>query len=89
MTAEEIFGNLVWGNYNVCTVEVQVKNPDGQVLLSYKAPPISRPDQFSMAFGSGVSELNLKPLTNGKNTVHIYAQLSNGELLEAFQTVLK
>ena len=89
LTAEEIFANQVWGNYNVCTVEVQVKNAEGKVLLSYDAPPISRPDQFSVAFGSGASQLNLQPYANGTNTIHVYAQLSNGELLEAFQTVLK
>jgi len=89
LTAQEIFANQVWGNYNVCTVEVQLKNAEGKVLLSYDAPPISRPDQFSMAFGSGASQLDLKPYANGSNTIHIYARLSNGELLEAFQTVLK
>lgn len=89
VTAEEIFSNQVWGNYNVCTVEVQVKDPNGQVLLSYYPVPTTRPDTFSMAFGSEVSELNLKPFVNGSNTIHIYARLSNGELLEAFRTVLK
>lgn len=89
LTAQEIFANQVWGNYNVCTVEVQLKNAEGQVLLSYDAPPISRPDQFSMAFGSEISQLDLKPYANGSNTIHVYARLSNGELLEAFQTVLK
>lgn len=89
LTAQEIFSNQVWGNYNVCTVEVQVKNAEGQVLLSYDAPPISRPDQFGVAFGSGASQLNLQPYANGSNTIHIYARLSNGELLEAFQTILK
>ena len=36
-----------------------------------------------------ISQLDLKPYANGSNTIHIYARLSNGELLEAFQTVLK
>ena len=69
--------------------EVQVKNAEGQVLLTYDAPPISRPDQFSVAFGSGASELNLQPYANGSNTIHIYARLSNGELLEAYSAPLK
>lgn len=89
LTAQEIFSNQVWGNYNVCTLEVQVKNAEGQVLLTYKAPPISKPDSFSMAFGSEAGQLNLQPYANGSNTIHVYARLSNGELLEAFQTVLK
>ena len=59
------------------------------MLLSYDAPPTSRPDQFSVAFGSEINQLDLKPYANGSNTIHIYARLSNGELLEAFQTVLK
>ena len=89
VTAGEIFSNQVWGNYNVCTIEVQVKDPSGQVLLSSCPAPTTRPDTFSMAFGSEVNELNLQPLANGSNTIHIYARLSNGELLEAFQTSLK
>ena len=89
MTAEEIFSNQIWGNYNICTAEVQVKDPGGNVLLSYCPAPTTRPDVFSMAFGSEVSELDLKSLANGSNTIHIYARLSNGELLEAFHTVLK
>ena len=31
----------------------------------------------------------LEPYADGKNTIHIYAQLSNGEKLEAFSTTLK
>jgi len=89
ITATEIFSNQIWGNYNVCTAEVQVKDPNGQVLLSHCPAPTTTPEGFSMAFGSEVSQLNLQPLANGSNTIHIYARLSNGELLEAFQTVLK
>ena len=89
LTAQEIFSNQVWGNYNVCTLEVQVKDTAGNVLLSYSPAPTSRPDVFSMAFGSEISELNLQPYANGSNTIHIYARLSNGELLEAYKTVLK
>ena len=89
VTAAEIFSNQIWGNYNVCTAEVQVKDPSGNVLLIHCPAPTTRPDTFSMAFGSEVSQLNLAPLANGSNTIHIYARLSNGELLEAFQTVLK
>ena len=29
------------------------------------------------------------PLANGTNTIHIYVRLSNGELIEAFNTILK
>ena len=89
ITAEEIFSNQIWGNYNVCTAEVQVKDPSGQVLLFHCPAPTTLPSAFSMAFGSEVSELDLKSLANGSNTIHIYARLSNGELLEAFQTILK
>ena len=89
LTAQEIFSNQVWGNYNVCTLEVQVKDANGNVLLSHCPAPTTRPDVFSMAFGSAAGELDLQPLANGTNTIHIYARLSNGELLEAYQTVLK
>ncbi len=60
-----------------------------KVLLSHYPAPTSRPDMFSAAFGSAAGELDLKPLANGKNTIHIYARLSNGELLEVYRTVLK
>jgi len=89
ITAEELFSNQIWGNYNVCTAEVQVKDPSGNVLLIHCPAPTTLPSAFSMAFGSEISELDLKSLANGSNTIHIYARLSNGELLEAFQTILK
>ena len=34
-------------------------------------------------------EFGAAPYANGKNTVHISARLANGELIEAFNTVLK
>ena len=89
LTAAEIFSNQVWGNYNVCTLDIQVKDPSGQVLLSHKPAPTTTPEGFSMAFGSEAAELDLVPYANGTNTIHVYARLSNGQLLEAFQTVLK
>ena len=89
LSAQEIFANQVWGNYNVCTLEVQIKDADGNVLLRHCPAPTTTPEGFSMAFGSEASALDLKPLANGTNTIHIYARLSNAELLEAYQTVLK
>jgi hypothetical protein len=31
----------------------------------------------------------MEPYANGKTTIHIYARLANGELKEAFHTILK
>ena len=89
MTAEELFTKQVYTNYALCTVEIQVKNPDGQVLLSYDAGLMTAPVDYYKSISSAYQPERLAPYADGKNTVHIYTRLANGELLEAFHTILK
>ena len=76
-------------NYALCYVEVQVKNPDGQVMCSFIANQPTTPLTYSMMLTDPQLATRVKPWANGKNTIHFYAQLANGEYLEAFNTVLK
>lgn len=89
MVLEDVLSNTLFTNYAVCTVEAQVKNPEGQVLISYKYDLQSTPSTFNASLGSGYFQEAAAPYANGQNTVHIYVRMANGELKEAFTTVLK
>lgn len=89
LTADALFSKMLYTNYALCTVEIQVKDAAGQVLLSYDPALLTAPNTYSKSLSSTLQEDQLKPYADGKNTVHIYARLANGELLEAYSTVLK
>ena len=89
LTADELFGKILYTNYALCTVEIQVKNADGEVLLRYDSGLQTAPTTYSTSLSGALNAERLAPYADGKNTVHIYARLANGELLEAFSTVLK
>ena len=92
LTLEQIFNKTLFGNYVLCTVDFQVKTPEGKVLMSY-SPDI---DTYASHYDSQMYHLldeeqtaRFAKYANGENTIHIYVRLSNGELLEAFNTILK
>lgn len=86
--ASKIF-SVLYANYNVCTVSVEVKDPEGAVLVSYTPHiPTDPRKQHCSLTGALLTDL-VQPYADSKNTIHIYAQLSNGELVEAFHTQLK
>lgn len=89
LTVEEVFNKTLFGNYALCTVEVQVKNPDGTVLMSRSPDIDTYPSDYSTPIRHLLNVEDFAPYANGTNTIHIYARLSNGELLEAFNTILK
>lgn len=90
ITAEDLFNKKLGGNYVICNIEVSVKDPEGNVLLNYDPSVATTPRGFELPnMKEGYQEEKLAPFANGKNTIHIYARLANGELLEAFNTVLK
>lgn len=89
LTAKEISGKLLHGNYAICVVEFQVKDPAGKVLYSWSPEFVTLPTTYSLSIQGALDDTALSPYADGKNTLHIYAQLANGELLEALQTVLK
>lgn len=89
LTAGEVFGYTLHANYNVCSVQVEIKAPDGKVLASYTPHVGTNPKVFYCPLIGSLDLEKVEAYANGKNTIHIYARLSTGELVEAFHTVLK
>lgn len=89
LRAGDIFAYVLYANYNLCDIKVEVQSPDGKALLSYYPFIATQPKVFYTSITAGLNRELVEPLANGKNTIHVYAQLSNGELVEAFHTLLK
>ena len=89
MTISELFSKSLCTNYTLCTVQVQVKAPDGTQLVCYNPHVNTSPTTKSVSLIEALRMERLEPYADGKNTIHIYAQLSNGEKLEAYSTILK
>ena len=88
LTAGVLFGYTLYANYNVCTIQVEVKAPDGKVLDSYTPHMSTNPKLLRCPLTGGLDKERLTPYADGKNTIHIYARLATGELVEAFHTIL-
>lgn len=90
LTIGQLAGKQLHGNYNIPCVVVKVKDPAGNELLSYDPCLWTSPrtSSFCLNLKEAIDAQKLTPLADGKNTIHIYAQLSNGEFLEAFNTLL-
>ena len=90
MTVEDIFACSINGNYNLCNFLVEVKAPDGTVLVSYYPITMTKPTPKFYTYSlSGLQQTErMAPYADGKNTIHISARLANGELVEAFHTIL-
>lgn len=89
MDVNTLFSKSLVTNYSLCTVQVQVKAPDGTVLVCYNPHVNTGPSTKEVSLQPALRLERLQPYADGKNTIHIYAQLSNGEKLEAFSTILK
>ena len=89
LNIKEISGKTLFANYAICVVEFQVKDPAGNVLYRYSPEFVTVPTTYKMSIQGTLDETVLSPYADGKNTIHVYTQLANGELLETFQTVLK
>lgn len=89
MNVSELSRQNLHTNYALCTVLVEVKAPDGTVLVSYYPPVLTEPNTFELNLASALQAERVAPYADGENTIHISARLANGELLEAFNTVLK
>ena len=77
------------GNYNICNLIIKVTDPAGNELVSYDPSLPTLPHEFSVNLMGGFDKDKLTPYANGENTIHINVRLANGELIEAFKTVLK
>ena len=89
LTVQELFANTLYTNYNLVGVRVEVKAPDGTVLVSYVPEFQTLPTTYSTTISSALEEDRVTPYANGKNTIQIFAQLANGELIEVYNTILK
>lgn len=90
LTLAELASKQIHGNYNIPCVVIKVKDPSGNELLSYNPCLHTSPrtSSFDISLKEAIDAEKLTPFADGKNTIHIYAQLSNGEFLEAFNTLL-
>ncbi|MBE6928985.1 MAG: hypothetical protein E7463_01785 [Ruminococcaceae bacterium] len=79
----------LYTNYALCYIRVEVKNPAGETLCSFIPNLPTDPRNREIMLTDPQMANRLKPYANNKNTVHLYAQLSNGEYLEAFNGILK
>lgn len=89
LPVQKLFDQTLCANYNICTLLVEVKAPDGTVLVSYVPPAITMPYTYEVSLMGMLQAERLEPYTNGKNTIHVSAQLANGELKEAYSGILK
>lgn len=89
LTIMQIMNKTLFGNYALCTVEFQVKNSEGKVLKSISPDIDTYPSDYNMPLRHLAGDEEFTPYANGSNTLHIYVRLSNGELIEAFNTVIK
>lgn len=89
LTLTDILNQKLFGNYALCTMEFQVKSPDGKVLMSFDPAIETYPSDYSIPMQYMLEADQLAPYANGSNTIHIYVRLANGELLEAFNTILR
>lgn len=89
ITVDELLNEMVYTNYGICTINIEVHNPEGQVLLDHKCDLDTTPLTFNKLLTRGDFAEQAAPYADGSNTVHVYVRLSTGELKEAFNTVLK
>ena len=89
LTISQLFGKALFTNYALCNLELTVKTPEGKELFSYDPMIVTSPKTYNVMLSEITSLAKLEPYANGKNTIHIYAQLANGELVEAYKTILK
>lgn len=88
-TITQLFGKALFTNYALCNLELTVKDPDGKELFSYDPMIVTSPKTYEVKLSEISDTARLAPYANGKNTIHIYARLANGELVEAYKTILK
>ena len=89
MDVATLFGNSLCATYAVCTMNIQVKNPAGEVLLDYNTGIQTVPLSCSVPLSKGMVPEEAKALADGQNTIHVVVRIANGELLEAYSGILK
>ena len=75
---------MLYTNYALLNLIIQVKDSDGNVLYSYDPQVMTQAHTYSAALVKAIDRQALTGYINGANMIHIYAQLANGELVEAY-----
>lgn len=88
-TISQLFGKSLFTNYALCNLELTVKDPNGKELFSYDPMIVTSPKTYEVKLSEITDTAKLVPYANGKNTIHVNARLANGELVEAYKTILK
>jgi len=88
-SVKEAFGMTLFGNYAICTVDIVVKDPNGQVLVTYAPDFVTLATTYDVTLQGALDEDRVAPYANGKNTIHVYVQLANGEYLEVYNGILE
>ena len=89
MTLDQLNTQTAYTNYALCTMKIKVKAPDGTELVSYAPMVNSSYNSYDYPMMGLLYTDRLAPYANGKNTIHIYVQMANGELFEAYTGLLK
>ena len=89
LSVQALSTHTVYTNYKLCTIKIEVHSPDGTKLVSYWPMVNSSYNSVDYPLTGLLDQERIDPYANGKNTIHIYAQLANGELLEAYSGLLK
>lgn len=89
ISASALGTKILQANYVINNIIVTVKNPDGKTLYAYDPAIQTGPQTYQTNLTGSMNIEKLTPYANGKNTIHIMVQLANGELIDAFNTVLK
>lgn len=88
LSLRQVMSKTLFTNYAICVVQLQVKDPQGNVLLSQSDHHDTTPFVFHLSISNREFEQKADALCDGSNTLHIYVRMANGERLEAFQTIL-
>lgn len=89
MPVSEVMTKTLFTNYAICTTTAQIKDPQGNVLLTQHYDTQTTPFTYHVSVASSEFVEKAAAYANGENTLHVYVRMSNGELKEAFTTVLK
>ena len=89
VSISELTQKTLWANYMISNIHVEVKDPSGKILYSDDPYVYTRNRSYNRELKGLLDIVLLHAYANGENSIHIYAQLSNGECVEAFHTLLK
>ncbi len=88
ITLQDLLKSTAYSNYAICTLALQIRDLEGNVLYNYDTALQSQPNTFSTPLNN-IQTPWAEPYANGSNTIHVMIRLANGELKDAVSTVLK